>query len=290
MKSNQIPMMAFFALVIVVTSCSSKDDTEDPTTNKKVRLKTEILSDTQYGTSTYLYLYDDQGRLRKIASDDSEEFFYNTDGTLNKVTYGESSSTESEIYHYKNAKIDYIERIGFNKNSNADTLFFTYKANGKLEYTKISYYFDGIVSETRTDFSFDNSDRLLTRFELNYTDNIVTRYDSTFLQWDNNGNLTEISKRQWFEGLVNSTAKIEYEYDNKLNFYNTANYPSEFLFYKSLTPGEEYSTNNYIVETETYTSGDTHTTIHNISSYSDLGYPTMINADWGTWELQYEEY
>ncbi|KAF0194908.1 MAG: hypothetical protein FD166_3148 [Bacteroidetes bacterium] len=290
MKTRKFSFFTVLLLSVCVAACDSGNGEDDPPANQNIRLTKEIVNETDYGTSTYLYLYDTQNRLRKIASEWTDEFFYNTDGTLSHVTYSGSSSTQTENYFYKNGKIDFIERIGFNKNTNHDTIYFFYGSNGRLDRTESSYYSDGIVRKNIVEYTFDNNNRLLSRFERSLYDNELIRYDSTYYSWSTSGNLNRVDIRQWSEGLVNYVNKIEYEYDNKLNFYKTISYPAEYLLVKSLRPDEEFSLNNYVVQTRTNITGSSNTYIHNISSYNEQGYPLMINADWGTWELEYETY
>jgi len=290
MKTRKFSFFTVLLLSVFIASCDSGNGDDDPPANQNIRLTKEIVNETDYGTSTYLYLYDTQNRLRKIASEWTDEFFYNADGTLASVVYSGSSSTQTENYFYKNGKIDFIERIGFNKNTNTDTIFFFYGSNGKPQRTESSFYSEGFVRKTIVEYSLDNNNRLLSRFEKSLNNNEVIIYDSTFYTWSAAGNLNRVDIRMWSEGLVNYVNKIEFEYDNKLNFFKTINYPAEYLLVKSLRPDEEFSLNNYVVQTRTNITGSSNTYIHNISSYNEQGYPLMINADWGTWELEYETY
>ncbi len=290
MKSRILLLLLVSFTLITFFSCKS-DDEEDQPVNIKVRLTKEIINETDYGVDTYLYLYDEQNRLRKVAAGGYDEFTYNSDGTLLKLQNISGSWTESWNYYYKNGKIDYVvfKQVN-NPLSYTDTTYYFYNSSGSINKSVKNAYDGGAITSFIIDYTYNNNNKLENRYENRYLNGQFIEYDSSAYTWSSAGNLTKIIKNRWSEYLINYTARYDYEYDTKNNYMKSVDFPDEILLIESLNPDEDISVNNCLLETRTYKDGSSSSSVYNYTEYNEQGYPLKMIADWGNLELEYEAY
>lgn len=199
-KSTKIFAAIIISLITISCSDDEKSETQQEEVHKNLLLKT---TDSDDGlTSTYTY--DSNNRMINYKRNGStnnpaanQDFTYNADGTLHKITEAEGGSLISEFFYDANKKI--IKTIGRN---GLDIFKYTYNGNVITE----DYIFTA-TNESRKHI---------------YT-------------YDENGNITEIKSYYKIsdanpEGT--SSAVINYTYDDKKSA--TSSFPMGFLFPRSV--------------------------------------------------------
>lgn len=269
--------------ILIILSISCKKDSGSP----EIRI-TKIIKTSSEGNSIIAaYSYNQNNQLVKVQYlDRDENFSYNQDGSLHKYISNRNSQL-IYTFQYKGNVIDYV-LVEFTKEgltNKDDTISFSYDPFGHISmaFYNFTYY------PNHTEYICDNAGNI-TRIV------IQDDHDSTWLSWDNSGNLIQsIKKARNYETGGYESYTSNYHYDNGLNFKTAAHYPKEFLFLNSLNPHPtqsrsncvDYNLINYVVQME---SG-----IPTFMEYNEQNYPVglkFLNSEFSEsyYEFVYEKY
>lgn len=297
--------LAVLFLIFLLGGCTK--DENNNTLNYRITKITYTHSNT--GDSwTDLYLYDTKNRLFKIVGDSrSQQFDYNADGTLDKVTILTSGDRITYQWYYKGMVADHVVKTYINDGSlwETDTTYYTFSDDlSQLTNAKsvLTDFYNGEVTFNRT----------VTRnyiYSNNYLSKIVTNDGVTDYFYTGDGDLTKViynrtSGSQLKEGSP-EYFQTEYSYDNKTNLFKAALIPAEWIMFnytsgessfgRDLMHLEETCTNQHNITSminTTRISGVTNTKneVYNIEEYNPAGLPLKIRENSGINELSYETY
>lgn len=272
---NLILICALFTGLFV--GCKKEDNNPEPVDQfANVFLTEKIVT---YVNSTdepghIYYTYDSLGRI--TASDDLK-FYYNPDGTLNKIvqTWGDSI-----LYRYNSAK--QLSRLIIDDYpiSKIDTVDLFYTNGVKPDHSTGTNY------ETTSRYSYGQDGMIDTLWSSSKYLSIRYAY-----QWQN-GNIQKIELTQADDPLLYDTDV--FEYDSKPNYALTMHFPKEFMLSVELTLALDFTTwllpkNNVVRHTyhDQY-NNVTNTYISTVIEYNDLGLPAKIDQGDKVIELLYE--
>ncbi|MEO8237915.1 MAG: hypothetical protein ABI793_17600 [Flavobacterium sp.] len=219
---NTIFRMMLVSLVMI--SCNKDDDSTATETHENLLLKTtddDLISTYTYDSDNKLVNYKLNGNAYNPAKDNN--FAYNADGTLTKITEGtNSASVVSEYFYDSNKKI--IKILG---RDGIDIYTYTYNGNVITEIYK-------------------------------FTPTNLVR--SSVYTYDGNGNITNV---KYYKDITDANPSgtysgvINYTYDNKKSA--TSSLPEAFLFPTSVNNikttqynGGEIGTSQYEYNTDDY--------------------------------------
>jgi hypothetical protein len=296
MKRNYWMILLAITIAAVAASCSKSDDSPKSPEPGNVYLTKDVLTETGHGVTTTLYLYDPGKRLSTIGNaDGKEEYSYNADNRLYKITYTGDENSDFDRFEYRDGKLDFIVSGG--SGSVNDTLFFYYNSQGQIIKTKERSNNTSTGNYTVAEFTYYANGYLHSRSEKTYTisgktkPNSIYYTDSINYTWSTGGNLIRENRLtdRWNPGTA-TEYETTYDYDSKTNFIKAAHLPAELLLVLSLDPDAELSANNCILRAnKNITTNITETHVFNIT-YNDQGYPITILFLEGSRELTYEAY
>ncbi len=241
--------MAFSVLVMILSSCSSSDESVNtPPISSSVLVKKEIVEDED-GDYTALYTYNGNKIVKTTNSDDTSEVFTYTGDLITKLEYFTETTLDQK-----------------------DT--FTYNAENKLTtHLRLDYVVEWGTKETYV----YNSDGTISVTEYIGDLTSQTQLSSTSKIYFTNG---EISKIEVFEGGI-KTRTITYTYDVKNNPYkNITGFDKLGIIF------EEGISHNLLTENDTDTADDpvTYEYIYNSNNYPSTA--KEIIGD-GTYTVKY---
>lgn len=150
MKNNT---KIFAAIIICLLAISCSNDDEKPETQPEVHLNLLLKTTDSDDGLTSIYTYDNNNRLVNYKRNGTannpakdQNFAYNADGTLNKITEAANNSIVSEFFYDSNKKI--IKQIGRNGID-----LYTYVYNGNT--ITVNYRFTTTNSGWREVYSYD---------------------------------------------------------------------------------------------------------------------------------------
>ncbi|GAA3789971.1 hypothetical protein GCM10022271_22870 [Corallibacter vietnamensis] len=228
-------------LILILNSCSNNDDSESELTGP-IRLKSVVITSTDMNNSVNV-------RTRN--------FFYNTDGKLDKIETIDNSQNISYInYNYSNGKLTSLTRTDgsfietYSYTNELITSSDTYNSSGNIAFTKV-YEYDSNGRVTQSDTGVGSP--ILFTYSGNNVITIGSEFGTTFY----------------------------YEYDTKEN-------PDKTVYPIELQKIDLIGSNNVITISNSSSSSTSNTTYN----YNSLNYPTTSNTNNGSVvvDYEYEEY
>ncbi len=305
---KNMKLLTGIVLMALLFSCSKDEKSTDLTpSGGNVRLTKVTYTNTSSGSGwTDLYMYDSQNRLLKIVGNSwSEEFVYNTNGSLDKVSIISNGDLIKYKWYYSGNVVDHVVETYINDGAlwNTDTTFYNYNNDQTLLINSQSII---------TDF---NNDTVVYSYSYNrsffYTNNRLSQLVSTNGITDYTYNsdydlikvvYDKVKKNNVKEGGADHY-ETQYSYDQKKNFIQSFKLPTEWVNYNFYQGESQYARDPFHIEecctnlhniiavenaVTQFGNTDIDTYIYNIEEYNSSGYPVRIREEHGIFLLSYE--